>query len=220
MQEYETKRLCDNVDRCCSLDKVQYALDLEAAISTLEARLNEERICETMISHTIQTLRDFHDADCVLVIAINAESMSLRCVDKVHREGIISSIVETIIMPAAHELVPAMLQIETITMLNVCELAKNNAKVYQNLELAGFNVILAAPYGISNRGLIVICNPKKYAAHGSLLRMTSYVIGTELMMPRNSAHTEYATQIREVSNEKEVYVKLQKSPPQPHLHAI
>lgn len=72
-------------------DRIQHALDLEAAVSTLEAKLNEERICENTVSHTIEVIRDFYDADCVLVVVINPQSQTLRCENKVYREGFISN---------------------------------------------------------------------------------------------------------------------------------
>ena len=59
-------------------EQIQYALDLEAAVSTLESKLNEERICENAVSHTIEVIRDFYDADCVLVVVINPQSLTLR----------------------------------------------------------------------------------------------------------------------------------------------
>ena len=80
MQKCEKSRShCSTAPRH-SAAKVQYALDLEAAMSALEVKLNEERICENAVSYVVQTIRDFYDADCVLVIAVNPQSLTLRCI--------------------------------------------------------------------------------------------------------------------------------------------
>lgn len=208
MQQHEKSRSHRSATQRRSPAKVQYALDLEAAMSAFEVKLNEERICENAVSYVVQTIRDFYDADCVLVIAVNPQSLTLRCIHKIYRDGFVSSIVEAMIVPGSRELVQEMLQIKAFTKLDVRKLAKSNERVYRNLVLAGFDIMLAVPYGISNHGLLVVCNPRKYAAYSSLLCMTSYIIGAELMTPRNSVHTEHIAQIGKASSDNEVYVKL------------
>lgn len=207
MRELEKRSLCGDADRCCCPDKVQYALDLEAAVSALETRLDEERICETKVSHTVQTIRDFHDADCVLAIAINPQSLTLRCVDKVYRDGFISSIVETLIVPEP-EMIREMMHIKSFTVLDIQTLSRNRADVYRNLALAGFHRMLIAPYGLPHHGLLAVCNPRKYAAHSSFLCLTSYIIDAELAAQKNSVQTKHVVSPERTFMENEVYVKL------------
>ena len=68
MQKCEKSRSHCSAAPRRSPTKVQYALDLEAAMSALEAKLNAERICENAVSHVVQIVREFYDADCVLVL--------------------------------------------------------------------------------------------------------------------------------------------------------
>ena len=126
-------------------DRIQHALDLEAAVSTLESKLNEERICENAVSHTIEVIRDFYDADCVLVVVINPQSLTLRCENKVYREGFVSSIIEALIVPGTPDLIREMMQIKAFTILDIPALAKNNVAGYRNLSVDGLRQMRTFP---------------------------------------------------------------------------
>ena len=78
MQQREKSHSHRSATQRRSPAKVQYALDLEAAMAALEVKLNEERICENAVSHVVQTIRDFYDADCVLVLSVNLQIMTAR----------------------------------------------------------------------------------------------------------------------------------------------
>ena len=113
----------------------------EAAVSTLEAKLNEERICENVVSHVIEVIRSFYDADCVLVVAINPQSLTLRCVNKVYREGFVSSIMEALLVPGFPEMLQEMMQVKTFTVQDIRTLARSRPKVYRDLALVGLDLM-------------------------------------------------------------------------------
>ena len=82
LKKEELLSMC-NIDTrpdCMQADQVQYALDFAAAMSALEIKLNDERIFANAVSHTIQTIRDFYDADCFLVLAVILQSLTSRCI--------------------------------------------------------------------------------------------------------------------------------------------
>ena len=189
-------------------EQIQYALDLEAAVSTLESKLNEERICENAVSHTIEVIRDFYDADCVLVVAINPQSLTLRCVNKVYREGFVSSIMEALLVPGSPEMLQEMMQVKTFTVQDIRTLARNRPKVYRDLALVGLDLMLSAPYGTPNNGLLSVCNPRKYADHSSLLCLASYVIDAELAAQGKAIPAQRVLCSDQALLENEVYVKL------------
>ena len=211
MQEKKKARPPSGTARYCGEarpDQIQHALDLEAAVSTLESKLNEERICENAISHTIEVIRDFYDADCVLVVVINPQSQTLRCENKVCREGFVSSIVEALIVPGTPDLIREMMQIKAFTILDIPALAKNNVAVYRNLSLAGLRQMLTIPYGVPINGLLSVCNSRKHTAHSSFLCMAAYVIAVELpVQNRNQLARSTSCDGAQLA-ENEVYIKL------------
>ena len=211
MQEKKKARPPSGAARHCGEarpDQIQHALDLEAAVSTLESKLNEKRICENAVSHTIEVIRDFYDADCVLVVVINPQSLTLRCENKVYREGFISSIIEALIVPGTPELIREMMQVKTFTVLDIPALAKNNVAVYRSLSLAGLRQMLTIPYGVPSNGLLSVCNPRKHTAHSSLLCMAAYVIAVELPVQNRNQLVRSTSCDGAQLAENEVYIKL------------
>lgn len=164
MQENEKTLLAGGAARHhAQPDQIRYALDLEAAMSALEARLNEERICENAVSHVIQAIRDFYDADCVLVIAASPHSAMLRCIDKVYREGFVTSVLEGLLMPGTPALIQQMMQAKSVTAWDLHSLSELSPKAYQEMTSAGIETVHTVPYGVPGDGILIVCNTKRYA---------------------------------------------------------
>lgn len=161
-------------------DQIRYALDLEAAMSALEARLNEERICENAVSHVIQAIRNFYDADCVLVIAASQHSAMLRCIDKVYREGFVASVFEGMLMPGTPALIQKMMQAKSVAVWDLHSLSEISPKACQEMICAGIELVHTVPYGVPGDGLLIVCNSRRYAFCSSFLRLASYVVSVEL----------------------------------------
>ena len=211
MQENEKTLLAGGAARHhAQPDQIRYALDLEAAMSALEARLNEERICENAVSHVIQAIRDFYDADCVLVIAASPHSAMLRCIDKVYREGFVTSVLEGLIMPGTPALIQQMMQAKSVTAWDLHSLSELSPKAYQEMTSAGIETVHTVPYGVPGDGILIVCNTKRYAFCSSFLRLASYVVSVELAAQSKPGKTAYPSSSQDTpsGHENEVYVKL------------
>lgn len=194
---------------CMQADQVQYALDFAAAMSALEIKLNEERIFENAVSHTIQTIRDFYDADCVLVIAVNLQSMTSRCIYKTYRRGINpTSIIESLLVPGSSELLKEMMNSKTFSFIETQALADMYTKSYREFTTAGVYSMMTTPYGISSEGLIMVCNPQRYGVFGTLLQFASYTIAVELSSQKKISEPKSAQISHCEFLHDEVYVKL------------
>lgn len=194
---------------CMQADQVQYALDFAAAMSALEIKLNEERIFENAVSHTIQTIRDFYDADCVLVIAVNLQSMTSRCIYKTYRRGINpTSIIESLLVPGSSELLKEMMNSKTFSFIETQALADMYTKSYREFTTAGVYSMMTTPYGISSEELIMVCNPQRYGVFGTLLQFASYTIAVELSSQKKTPKLKSAQISHCEFLHDEVYVKL------------
>ena len=141
-------------------------------------------------------------------MVINPQSQTLRCENKVCREGFVSSIVEALIVPGTPDLIREMMQIKAFTILDIPALAKNNVAVYRNLSLAGLRQMLTIPYGVPINGLLSVCNSRKHTAHSSFLCMAAYVIAVELpVQNRNQLARSTSCDGAQLA-ENEVYIKL------------
>ena len=207
MQQYEKSRSHRSATQRHSLAKVQYALDLEAAMSALEVKLNTERICENTVSYIVQTIRDFYDADCVLVLSVNLQTMTTRCIHKTHRHGLKQSIVESLLVPGSPEMLRKLMQARAFVPINIQAFA-SYAKSYEEFVSAGMRFVLVAPYGVTGEGIIMVCNPKKYSSFGTLLQFASYAITVELSNQRNRQKLKPKLQTQHELMMNEVYVKL------------
>ena len=212
LKKEELLSMC-NIDTrpdCMQADQVQYALDFAAAMSALEIKLNEERIFENAVSHTIQTIRDFYDADCVLVIAVNLQSMTSRCIYKTYRHGINpTSIIESLLVPGSSELLKEMMNSKTFSFIETQALADMYTKSYREFTTAGVYSMMTTPYGISSEGLVMVCNPQRYGVFGTLLQFASYTIAVELSVQKKTLEKSKPALIsyHQLLN-NEIYVKL------------
>lgn len=192
-------------------DQIRYALDLEAAMSALEARLNEERICENAVSHVIQAIRNFYDADCVLVVAASQHSAMLRCIDKVYREGFVASVLEGMLMPGTPALIQKMMQAKSVAVWDLHSLSEISPKAYQEITSAGIESVHTVPYGVPGDGLLIVCNSRRYAFCSSFLRLASYVVSVELAAQSKPGKAAYPSGSQDTPSgheNNEVYVKL------------
>ena len=170
MQEKEKALLAGGAARHhdAQADQIRYALDLEAAMSALEARLNEERICENAVSHVIQAIRDFYDADCVFVVATSLHSTMLRCIDKVYREGFVTSVLEGMLMLGTPALIQKMMQAKSVAVWDLHLLSEISPKAYQEMMSAGIESVHTVPFGVPGDGLLIVCNAKRLSSPGFL----------------------------------------------------
>ena len=191
-------------------DQIRYALDLEAAMSALEARLNEERICENAVSHVIQAIRDFYDADCVFVVATSLHSTMLRCIDKVYREGFVTSVLEGMLMLGTPALIQKMMQAKSVAVWDLHLLSEISPKAYQEMMSAGIESVHTVPFGVPGDGLLIVCNAKRHAFCSSFLRLASYVVAAELGAQSKPEKAAYPSGRQDApsGHENEVYVKL------------
>lgn len=204
---YNIEKVCNDVRM--HTEQVQYALDFAAAMSALEMKLNEERIFENAVSHTIQTIRDFYDADCVLVIAVNLQSITSRCIYKTYRHGINpTNIIESLLVPGSSELLKEMMSCKTFSFIETQALADMYAKSYREFTTAGVYSMMTIPYGISSEGLVMVCNPQRYDAFGTLLQFASYTIAVELSSQKKTPEPKSALISHCEFLHDEVYVKL------------
>lgn len=211
MQENEKTLLAGGAARHhAQPDQIRYALDLEAAMSALEARLNEERICENAVSHVIQAIRDFYDADCVLVIAASPHSAMLRCIDKVYREGFVTSVLEGLLMLGTPALIQQMMQAKSVTAWDLHSISELSPKAYQEMTSAGIETVHTVPYGVPGDGILIVCNAKRYSFCSSFLRLTAYVVAAELGARSKTEKAAYPSGSQDVlaDDENEAYVKL------------
>ena len=140
MQKCEKSRSHCSADPRRSPTKVQYALDLEAAMSALEAKLNAERICENAVSHVVQIVREFYDADCVLVLSVNLQTMTTRCIHKTHRHSLKQSIIESLLVPGSPEMVRELMQARAFVPINIQAFA-SYAKSYEEFASVGMRFV-------------------------------------------------------------------------------
>ena len=207
MQQREKSHSHRSATQRRSPAKVQYALDLEAAMAALEVKLNEERICENAVSHVVQTIRDFYDADCVLVLSVNLQIMTARCVYKIHRHGIKQSIIESLLVPGSPEMLQELMQARIFVPIDTRAFA-GYAKSYEEFAAAGVRSVVVAPYGVAGEGLVMVCDPKKYSSFGTLLQFASYAITVELSHQRKRQELKPKFQTQCELSADEVYVKL------------
>ena len=207
MQQREKSHSNRSATQRRSPAKVQYALDLEAAMAALEVKLNEERICENAVSHVVQTIRDFYDADCVLVLSVNLQIMTARCVYKIHRHGMKQSIIESLLVPGSPEMLQELMQARIFVPIDTRAFA-GYAKSYEEFAAAGVRSVVVAPYGVAGEGLVMVCDPKKYSSFGTLLQVASYAITVELSHQRKRQELKPKFQTQCELSADEVYVKL------------
>ena len=207
MQQREKSHSNRSATQRRSPAKVQYALDLEAAMAALEVKLNEERICENAVSHVVQTIRDFYDADCVLVLSVNLQIMTARCVYKIHRHGMKQSIIESLLVPGSPKMLRELMQARAFVPIDT-QVFAGYAKSYEEFAAAGVCSVVVAPYGMAGEGLVMVCNPKKYSSFGTLLQFASYAITVELSHQRKRQELKPKFQTQCELSADEVYVKL------------
>ena len=173
-------------------------------MSALEVKLNTERIDENAVSHVVQIVREFYDADCVLVLSVNLQTMTTRCIHKTHRHSLKQSIFESLLVPGSPEMLRELMQARAFVPINIQAFASS----YEEFVSAGMRFVVAAPYGVTGEGFIVVCNPKKYSSFGTLLQFASYAITVELSNQRNRQKLKPRLQTQHELMMNEVYVKL------------
>ena len=188
-------------------NQIQYAFT--AAMTALESKLNEERICENTVSYAVQAIRDFYDADCVLVVTVNLQSMTSRCIYKICRQGINpTNIIESLLVPGSAEFLKEMMGYNTFSFFNIQARADAHDKSYREVTLSGVHSMMTVPYG-TNDGLVMVCNPQRYSDFGTLLQFVSYAIAVALSV-RKETHEKSKPAL--TSNHQllnnEIYVKL------------
>lgn len=183
--------------------------DFTAAMTALESKLNEERICENTVFYAVEAIRDFYNADCVLVITVNLQSMTSRCIYKICRQGINpTNIIESLLVPGSAEFLKEMMGYKTFSFFNIQAQADVHNKSYREFILAGVHSMMTVPYGTSD-GIVMVCNPQRYSDFGTLLQFVSYAIAVELSV-RKETHEKskpaFASNHQLLNNE--IYVKL------------
>ncbi len=170
------------------IGQIQFALDFEATVTSLEARLRGGYQFQEIIMDALKTTMDFYDADSALVVSLDMDLLIAKAEYEAHREGFMPVCgTEPLyltdypeIMEVLHHVASKM---EAFPFTEVFTLLAKGSKSYQRLEQIGIQSIMAVPYSKRNTGFVAVINPRKYKDRpdeNELLQVLSYVTVAEI----------------------------------------
>lgn len=165
------------------IEQVSYAVDYEAAVSALEARLRGNYQFQEVIMDALSTTMDFYDADSVLVVSLDLDMMIATPEFELHREGFMPVCgTNPMFLNEYPEILEAVRQVanEICPYTVISSVLAGKSKSYIRLNQLGIQSLMAVPYSKRNTGFVAVVNPRKYQSQTSLLQVLSYVAVSEI----------------------------------------
>ncbi|MCD8126979.1 MAG: hypothetical protein LUD82_05800 [Clostridiales bacterium] len=170
------------------IGQIRFALDFEATVTSLEARLRGGYQFQEIIMDALKTTMDFYDADSALVISLDMDLLVTKAEFEVHREGFMPVCGTeplyltdyTEIMELVHRVAS---KVEAFPFTEIFTLLAKGTKSYQRLEQIGIQSITTVPYSKRNAGFVAVINPRKYKDRpdeNELLQVLSHVTVAEI----------------------------------------
>lgn len=170
------------------IGQIQFALDFEATVTLLEARLRGGYQFQEIIMDALKTTMDFYDADSALVVSLDMDLLIAKVEFEAHQEGVMPVCgTEPLYLTDYPEIMEVLHRVsnkmEAFPFTEVFTLLAKGSKSYQRLEQTGIQSIMAVPYSKRNTGFVAVINPRKYKDRqdeNELLQVLSYVTVAEI----------------------------------------
>lgn len=147
------------------IEQVSYAVDYEATVSALEARLRGNYQFQEVIMDALSTTMDFYDADSVLVVSLDLDMMIATPEFELHREGFMPVCgTNPMFLNEYPEILEAVRQVanEICPYTVISSVLAGKSKSYIRLNQLGIQSLMAVPYSKRNTGFAAVVNPRKY----------------------------------------------------------
>lgn len=160
-------------------EKIQYAVEFEKCLRTLEAKLHSEEDPELIAKYTLETAAEFYDGDWCGIIEADMEMEAwcpvlwYNCKTQGMTETGFRELEEFTFF---ERWVKALYACEPVIITDTTAYKESNPGEYELYSRCHADSILAVPFWKNPIGFMIVRNPKRFIQYSSFLQVLAFVV--------------------------------------------
>lgn len=201
----------DDIDTSITKEYVEYAIDAERALHSLQIKLST---CETpaqIAMATFRTITSFYDAEWCGAVDVDLQLGIWRTYwwySSEFGEMAERKCKELEMMDNYDRWYAAIQNHETIILMDTESVKNSCPEEYEMYSRLDIHSLIAVPFWMHSTGVIALKNPNKHKTQAGFIRLLSYAVITAMNEHRLMERTKRFVMPPRISNQSDVYISL------------